>query len=67
MSKKLRQTAFGEDNMHIGVTVALQPGRGPARVAWGRPVGLTIARDGSLLVADDVSQTVWKVTYTGTK
>ncbi len=35
--------------------------------AWGRPVGLTIAKDGSLLVADDVGQTVWKVTYTGKK
>jgi glucose/arabinose dehydrogenase len=32
---------------------------------WGRPVGLAIARDGSLLVADDVGQTVWKVTYRG--
>jgi len=35
--------------------------------AWGRPVGLTVAKDGSLLVADDVGQTVWKVTYTGKK
>jgi glucose/arabinose dehydrogenase len=32
--------------------------------AWGRPVGLTVAKDGSLLVADDVGQTVWRVTYT---
>ena len=36
-------------------------------LAWGRPVGLTVAKDGSLLVADDVGQTVWKVTYTGKK
>jgi len=36
-------------------------------VAWGRPVGLTVAKDGSLLVADDVGQTVWKVTYMGKK
>jgi glucose/arabinose dehydrogenase len=36
-------------------------------MAWGRPVGLTVAKDGSLLVADDVGQTVWKVTYTGKK
>jgi len=35
--------------------------------AWGRPVGLTVAKDGSLLVADDVGQTVWRVTYTGKK
>jgi glucose/arabinose dehydrogenase len=30
---------------------------------WGRPVGLAVARDGSLLVADDLGNTVWKVTY----
>jgi glucose/arabinose dehydrogenase len=36
----------------------------PARV-WGRPVGLVVAKDGSLLVADDVSGTVWRVAYKG--
>jgi glucose/arabinose dehydrogenase len=30
---------------------------------WGRPVGVTVAQDGSLLVSDDVSKTVWRVTY----
>jgi glucose/arabinose dehydrogenase len=30
--------------------------------ANGRPVGVAIARDGSLLVADDVGNTVWRVT-----
>jgi len=34
----------------------------PARV-WGRPVGLVVAKDGSLLVADDVGGTVWRVAY----
>jgi glucose/arabinose dehydrogenase len=29
--------------------------------AYGRPVGVAIARDGSLLVADDVGNTVWRV------
>jgi len=29
--------------------------------AWGRPVGVTIAGDGALLVADDVGNTVWRV------
>ena len=28
---------------------------------YGRPVGVEIARDGSLLVADDVGNTVWRV------
>jgi hypothetical protein len=30
---------------------------------WGRPVGVTVARDGSLLVSDDVSKSVWRVTH----
>ncbi len=29
----------------------------------GRPVGLAIAPDGSLLIADDVSNTIWRVSY----
>ncbi len=32
---------------------------------WGRPVGLAVAPDGSLLVTDDGSNSVWRVTYTG--
>ena len=30
---------------------------------WGRPAGLAVARDGSLLVADDVGQVVWRLSY----
>lgn len=29
---------------------------------WGRPVGVAIAKDGSLLVSDDGSGTIWRVT-----
>jgi glucose/arabinose dehydrogenase len=32
---------------------------------WGRPAGLVVAADGSLLIADDVSQTIWRVSYGG--
>jgi glucose/arabinose dehydrogenase len=32
---------------------------------WGRPVGVTVARDGSLLVSDDASGSIWLVNYTG--
>ncbi len=32
---------------------------------WGRPVGVTVAKDGSLFVTDDGSKIVWHVTYTG--
>jgi glucose/arabinose dehydrogenase len=34
----------------------------PRHHAMGRPVGVQIARDGALLVADDVGNTVWRVT-----
>jgi glucose/arabinose dehydrogenase len=33
--------------------------------ARGRPVGVAIDRSGALLVADDVGNTVWRVTGTG--
>jgi glucose/arabinose dehydrogenase len=39
-------------------------GQAPAGV-MGRPVGLAQARDGSLLVADDVGQAVWRISYSG--
>jgi glucose/arabinose dehydrogenase len=32
---------------------------------WGRPVGVTVASDGSLFVTDDGSGTIWHVIYTG--
>jgi len=32
---------------------------------WGRPVGVTVANDGSLFVTDDGTRSVWRVTYTG--
>jgi len=31
---------------------------------WGRPVGVTVARDGSLLVSDDAGNRIWKVSAT---
>jgi glucose/arabinose dehydrogenase len=33
--------------------------------ARGRPVGVAVDRDGSLLIADDVGNTVWRVRYSG--
>ncbi|PYY05374.1 MAG: sorbosone dehydrogenase [Acidobacteria bacterium] len=32
---------------------------------WGRPVGVTVAKDGSLLVSDDGSNSIWRVSYVG--
>lgn len=34
--------------------------------AYGRPVGVAIAKDGALLVADDVGNTIWRVTSAAT-
>jgi glucose/arabinose dehydrogenase len=39
-------------------------GRSRAEV-WGRPAALAVAKDGSLLVADDTGGTIWRVSYTG--
>jgi glucose/arabinose dehydrogenase len=32
---------------------------------WGRPVGVTVAHDGALLVTDDANDTLWRVSYMG--
>jgi glucose/arabinose dehydrogenase/mono/diheme cytochrome c family protein len=42
-------TGFVVDNGHV----------------WGRPVGVTVAPDGSLLVTDDGSGSIWRISYTG--
>ena len=33
--------------------------------AWGRPVGVAVGSDGCLLVSDDASTSIWRVSYTG--
>jgi glucose/arabinose dehydrogenase len=33
--------------------------------AWGRPVGVAVAADGSLLVTDDGARVIWRVSYVG--
>jgi glucose/arabinose dehydrogenase len=30
---------------------------------WGRPVGITVAQDGSLLFSEDGNDTIWRVSY----
>jgi glucose/arabinose dehydrogenase len=32
---------------------------------WGRPVGVAVAQDGSLLVTDDAPGTIWRVANKG--
>ena len=35
------------------------------KYVWGRPVGVAVTHDGSLLVSDDGSGSIWRVTYRG--
>jgi glucose/arabinose dehydrogenase len=35
----------------------------PEGKVWGRPVGVTVAKDGSLLVSEDGNKTIWRVSY----
>ncbi len=37
----------------------------PDGKVWGRPVGVTVANDGSLLVSDHGSNSIWRVSYVG--
>jgi glucose/arabinose dehydrogenase len=37
----------------------------PDGKVWGRPVGITVMPDGSLLVSDDGSNSIWRVSYVG--
>ncbi len=34
---------------------------------WGRPVGVTVAHDGALLVTEDGNGTMWRIAYEGEK
>lgn len=35
----------------------------PEGEVWGRPVGVAVAKDGALLVSDDGSRSIWRVSY----
>jgi glucose/arabinose dehydrogenase len=37
----------------------------PEGNVWGRPVGITVAKDGSLLFSEDANNTIWRVSYKG--
>ena len=32
---------------------------------WGRPVGVTVAGDGALIMSDDATGTLWRIAYVG--
>ena len=54
----------GYENFATGFWNGIGGAGEPAKV-WGRPVGLAVAKDGSLLIADDTANVVWRVAYTG--
>jgi glucose/arabinose dehydrogenase len=35
------------------------------QAVWGRPVGVAVARDGSLLVSEDGNGSIWRIAYRG--
>ncbi len=39
----------------------------PQGDVWGRPVGVAVAKDGALMVTDDGSNAIWRVSYVGKK
>ena len=39
----------------------------PEGNVWGRPVGVAVAPDGALMVSDDGSNSIWRVSYTGAR
>ncbi len=39
----------------------------PLGDVWGRPVGVAVAKDGALMVTDDGSNSIWRVSYVGKK
>ena len=49
------------DGRPVGQPIDVLTGFVGGDKAFGRPVGVEIARDGALLVADDVGNTVWRV------
>ena len=56
--------AGGYENFVTGFWSGTDKPGSPASV-WGRPAGLAIAKDGSLLIADDAGKVVWRVSYAG--
>ena len=51
----------GYENFATGFWVS---GKERAEV-WGRPAAIAVAKDGSLLIADDTAGTIWRIAYSG--
>jgi len=52
-------------NAYQNFVTGFWPVAGSPPQVWGRPAGLLVDKDGSLLIADDAGKTIWRVRYTG--
>jgi glucose/arabinose dehydrogenase len=61
---KVARVIIGDDGKPTGEYEDFMTGfgSGPEQV-WGRPVGVAFAKDGSLIVTDDGSGTIWRVSH----
>jgi glucose/arabinose dehydrogenase len=37
----------------------------PEGNVWGRPVGVTVTKEGAFLVTDDGANMIWRISYVG--
>jgi glucose/arabinose dehydrogenase len=56
-----RDVVFSPDGatMYVSVVVINES------TVWGRPVGVAVDKGGALLISEDASGTIWRVSYTG--
>lgn len=62
-AKVVRVEVDSSGRRAIGVDDFITGWQRPDGSRWGRPVGLLVLPDGSLLVSDDMGGKIWRVTY----
>jgi len=62
-AKVVRVQVDSDGHRAVGVEDFILGWQHPDGTRWGRPVGLLVLPDGSLLVSDDYGGKIWRVTY----
>ena len=62
---RIRFAAGKPENAYENFVTGFWAGGTTPPKVWGRPCGILVDKDGSLLIADDVGKTIWRVRYTG--
>jgi glucose/arabinose dehydrogenase len=62
-AKVIRVQVDSTGRRAVGVDDFVVGWQRPDGSRWGRPVGLLVLPDGSLLVSDDTGGKIWRVTY----